>query len=96
MFCILKNERFTLPKMIDMENHAQHTETLGLTRDEFQKGLEEFYQKKHLEELPNQKPLLERMIEQFGKGYFVGEESKLPQWYDEYVLQLLNLKQIND
>jgi hypothetical protein len=71
-------------------------ETLGLTRDEFQKGLVEFYQKKHLEELPNQKPLLERMIEQSGKGYFVGKESKLPQWYDEYVLQLLNLKQIND
>jgi hypothetical protein len=36
------------------------------------------------------------MIEQSGKRYFVGEESKLPQWYDEYVLQLLNSKQIND
>lgn len=43
-------------------------ETLGLTIEEFQKGLEEFYQKKHLEELPNQKPLLERMIEQSGKN----------------------------
>ena len=68
-------------------------ETLGITREEFQKGLEDFYQKKHLEDLPNQKSLLERMIEQYGKRYFVGEESKLPQWYDEYVLQLLNSKQ---
>jgi hypothetical protein len=61
--------------------------------DEFQKGLEEFYQKKHLECLSNQKFILDKMIEQSGKPYFVGEESKLPQWCDEYVIQLLDSKQ---
>jgi hypothetical protein len=60
-------------------------ETLGLSRDDFEKGLEDFYQKKGLEELNNQKPLLERMI---GKNYIVGE-SKTRQWYDEYIINLL-------
>jgi len=67
--------------------------TLGMTREEYQKGLEEFYQKKHLEDLPNQKTFLERMIEQSGKPYFVGEETKLPQWHEEYLIQLINSKQ---